>query len=265
MNMKELDLSGQRILITGGAGAGIGSGICAALHHFGAKIVINDIDDRRLTQAAEAYPDALTVNADLKDESEVHNMFDQIRAFCGGVNGLVNNAGIGLSKLAHETTEQEFAHLYDVDVRAVWRLSKIFINECLGRGETGNIVNISSVQAHSTQSRYALYSSAKNAIIGLTRGMAVEMGPLGFRVNAVGPGYVHADQNYDLIRTWNDDPKQWVSDLVENHQVLNYDIRPLDIGNPVAFLLSDLARCITGQNIYVDNGTTSLIFNRDFT
>src|SRR5690606_16262391 len=98
-----------------------------------------------------------------------------------------------------------------------------------------------------------------------TRGMAIETGPLGFRVNAVGPGYVHADQNYDLIKTWSDDPEKWVNDFIDNHQVLSYEVRPVDIGNTVAFLLSDLARCITGQNIYVDNGTTSLIFNRDFT
>ena len=126
-------------------------------------------------------------------------------------------------------------------------------------------MNISSVHAHSTQSRYAIYASAKSAIVGLTRGMACEIGPMGFRVNAVGPGYVHAAQNFELIKTWSDDPDQWVRDFIENHQVLNYEINAVDVGNTVAFLLSDLARCITGQNIYVDNGTTSLIFNRDFT
>lgn len=263
--MKEIDLTGHKVLITGGAGVGVGSGICEALYGGGAQIVINDINPGSLEKAKEKYPDALTVNANLEDPEEVRQMFNDIDTFCGGVNGLVNNAGIGLSKSAHEVTEKEFAHLFSVNVHAVWRLSKIFVNNCLMRGQKGNIVNISSVHAHSTQARYAIYSSAKNAIIGLTRGIACEVGPLGFRVNAVGPGYVHADQNYDLIKTWAEDPEQWVREFLENHQVLNHEIKAVDIGHTVAFLLSDLARSITGQNIYVDNGTTSLLFNRDFT
>lgn len=263
--MKAIGLTGHKVLITGGAGVGVGSGICEALYQGGAKIVINDIDDESLEKAGAKYSGALTVKANLEDPEAVRDMFYKIEAFCGGVNGLVNNAGIGLSKSAHEVTEKEFAHLFSVNVHAVWRLSKIFVNECLKRNQQGNIVNISSVHAHSTQARYAIYSSAKNAIIGLTRGMACEIGPLGFRVNSVGPGYVHADQNYDLIKTWAEDPEQWVKEFLENQQVLNHEIKAVDIGQTVAFLLSDLARSITGQNIYVDNGTTSLLFNRDFT
>lgn len=263
--MKYIDLKGHRVLITGGAGEGVGSGICQALYHGGATIVINDINRESLNRAAEKYPGALTIQADLENPEEVDMMFSRINEFCQGITGLVNNAGIGLSKVAHEASESEFAHLYSVNVQAVWRLSRIFVNECLRRNERGNIVNISSVHAHSTQSRYAIYASAKNAIVGLTRGMACEIGPLGFRVNAVGPGYVHAEQNYDLIKTWAADPHQWVQDFLTNHQVLSHEISAVDIGNTVAFLLSDLARSITGQNIYVDNGTTSLIFNRNFT
>jgi NAD(P)-dependent dehydrogenase (short-subunit alcohol dehydrogenase family) len=263
--MKKIDLKDHRVLITGGAGVGVGSGICEALNNGGATMVINDIDNASLEKASRLYPSALTIQANLEDPDAVTKMFDKINDFCGGVNGLVNNAGIGLSKMAHEVSEAEFSHLYAVNVHAVWRLSRQFVNACILRKEVGNIVNISSVHAHSTQSRYAIYASAKSAIVGLTRGMACEIGPMGFRVNAVGPGYVHADQNYELIKTWSDDPEQWVRDFIENHQVLNYEINAVDVGNTVAFLLSDLARCITGQNIYVDNGTTSLIFNRDFT
>lgn len=263
--MTEVNLSTQRVLVTGGAGQGIGSGICQALYQAGATLIINDIDQHNLDLAAEKYPTALTINANIKNQIDIDRMFAEMDVFCGGINGLVNNAGIGLGKDAHEASEAEFDNLFNVDVKAVWQLSKKFVNECLARKELGNIVNISSVHVFATQAKYAIYSSAKNAVAGLTRGMACEVGPLGFRVNAVGPGLVHADQNLELIKVWSDDPEQWVKDFIQNQQVLNYDIMPLDIGNTVAFLLSDLARCITGQNIYVDNGTTCLIFNRDFT
>ncbi len=98
----------------------------------------------------------------------------------------------------------------------------------------------------------------------MTRGMAVELGPKNIRVNAVAPGYVHSDQNYDLISSWSDNPKQWVENYIDDYQALSFEIEPDDCGNAVAFLLSDLSRAITGQTLYVDNGTTSLMSNYSF-
>ncbi len=261
----QLDLSQMKVLVTGGAGTGVGAGVCQALHAAGATLLINDVRIPELDALKDRYPGARLYVADLTVTSEVDAMFEEIAADVGPITGLVNNAGIGLSKVAHEVREDEFDRLFGVNVRAVWDLSRRFAQQCIGHSHTGSIVNISSVHAHSTMSRYAIYCSAKNAVLGLTKGMAVELGPMGIRVNAVGPGYVHAEQNLDLIKTWTDDPEQWIKDFFENQQVLNYEIRPIDIGQAVAFLLSDLAHCITGQNIYVDNGTTSLIFNRDYT
>jgi len=263
--MVEINLSESKVLVTGGAGVGVGSGLVEALYDSRALVIINDIDQKQLDMVAEKYPDAMTINADLQDQQAVENMFAQINEFCGGINGLVNNAGVGLSKMAHHANDQDYDRIFDIDVKAVWRLSKLFVNQCLNRGETGNIVNISSIHAFGTQSRYALYASAKSAIVGLTRGMACEIGPLGFRINAIAPGYVHADQNYELMKSWTDNPEQWVRDFVANQQVLNYDVLARDIGNMAIFLLSDLSKSITGQNIYVDGGVTNLIFNRDFT
>ena len=75
---------------------------------------------------------------------------------------------------------------------------------------------------------------------------------------------VHAEQNYDLIKSWASDPHKWVQDYVDNQQVLHHFIEPVDCGNPIAFLLSDLSRSITGQTIYVDAGKTIMLFNRDY-
>jgi NAD(P)-dependent dehydrogenase (short-subunit alcohol dehydrogenase family) len=135
----------------------------------------------------------------------------------------------------------------------------------LEANQPGNIVNISSVHVNSTISKYALYAGCKSAVEGLTKGMSVELGPHNIRVNAVGPGYVHSDQNYALIGSWAKDPKQWVEDLKTDQQVLFFDIDPVDCGNVVAFLLSDLSRAVTGQTIYADNGSINLLYNRSFT
>lgn len=135
-------------------------------------------------------------------------------------------------------------------------MSKFFVKQLLKNQSTGNIVNVSSVHAHSTMPGYAIYASAKSGVEGLTRGMAVELGKYNIRVNAIAPGYVHAEQNYDLMRTWTDDPEQWVQNYIRNEQVIQKEVQPEDCGTTVAFLLSDLSKSITGQTIYIDNGST---------
>lgn len=240
----------------------MGAGVCQALVNFGANVILNELNLEKALAAVEKYPGAIPIAADIGDSVQVAAMFEEIADKVGILHGLVNNAGVGLSKVAHQVSEEEFDELYAVDIRGVWNTSKRFVNQLLQGGQTGNIVNISSVNAHATMSRYAVYASAKSAVEGLTRGMAVELGPFNIRVNAVGPGYVHAEQNYDLISTWSDDPKKWVKDFVKDQQVLLHDIEPIDCGNAVSFLLSDLSKAITGQTLYVDKGTTSLLFNR---
>jgi NAD(P)-dependent dehydrogenase (short-subunit alcohol dehydrogenase family) len=251
-----MNLEGKNILITGAGGFGVGSGICRALAEYGARLIVNDRTVERCRAAQEAYPGSIPAVADIADHTQVEALFAGLEKEVGVLHGLVNNAGVGLSKVAHEASEQEFEHLYGVDVKAVWTMSKFFAAQLLRNRIPGNIVNVSSVHARATITRYALYASAKSAVEGLTRGMAVELGKHGIRVNAIAPGYVHAEQNEELIRTWTDDPRQWVQDYIENEQVIPRAIQPVDCGYAVAFLLSDLSRSITGQTIYVDNGDT---------
>jgi NAD(P)-dependent dehydrogenase (short-subunit alcohol dehydrogenase family) len=260
-----MNLSHLNVLVTGAGGTGVGHGICEALAGFGATLIINDIDAAKAEQAAAKYPKAIPIAADISKEEEIKRMFALIEEQVGFVNGLVNNAGVGLSREAHEVTAGEFDRLYNIDIRAVWLVSKYFVNQLLKKGEKGGIVNISSVHAFATHSKYAIYSSAKSAVEGLTRGMAYELGKHGIRVNAIGPGYVHSEQNFELISTWTDDPPQWVNDFIHHQQVSPEFIEPIDCGNTAAFLLSDLSRSITGQTIYVDRGTTIMLMNRDFT
>lgn len=256
-----MDLKGKNILVTGGGGFGVGEGICKALLSCGAQLIINEKDHEKAETASKKFPGALTIAADISKTPEVEAMFRYIEKEVGVLHGLVNNAGVGLSKPAHEATEQEFDLLYSIDIRGVWLISKFFVQHLLKNGSTGNIVNISSVHAHSTISGYAIYASAKSAVEGFTRGMAVELGKHNIRVNAIAPGYVHAEQNYDLIRLLTDNPEQWVEDVILKEQVIPDKIQPEDCGYAVAFLLSDLSRSITGQTLYVDNGSTIKLFS----
>lgn len=251
-----MDLKGMNILVTGGGGFGVGEGLCSALLSSGARLIINEINEQKAQIAQKKFTEALAIAADISKADEIEAMFSRIEKELGMIHGLINNAGVGLSKPAQEATDNEFDNLYHVDVRGVWMVSKFFVNQLLKNHAHGNIVNVSSVHAHSTIPGYAIYASAKSAVEGLTRGMAVELGKYEIRVNAIAPGYVHAEQNYDLIKTWSDDPVQWAEDYVFKEQVIHKKVLPIDCGHAAAFLLSDLSRSITGQTIYVDAGNT---------
>ena len=259
-----MDLGYLTILVTGGGGIGVGGGICEVLANYGATLLINELELAKAQAAADKYPKAYAFGADISDDKALNRMFQEISDTIGPFNGLVNNAGIGLSRKAHEATPREFDKLYSVDIRAVWNVSRLFTKQLLASGQKGSIVNISSVHAKATQPGYAIYSSAKGAVEGLTRGMAFELGTHNIRVNAIGPGLVHAAQNRELISRWTDDPDGWLSDFVNYQQAIPAPILPTHVGNTAAFLLSDMSASITGQTIYVDAGTTIMLHNRDF-
>jgi NAD(P)-dependent dehydrogenase (short-subunit alcohol dehydrogenase family) len=259
-----MELKGKTILVTGGTGIGVGAGVCSAIAEAGGRLIVNGRNAEKLEATIAKYPGAIAALGDIRDALQVEEMFRTIERECGIVDGLVNNAGIGLSKLAHEVNEKEFDDLYAVDLRASWLVARGFIRQLLAGGRGGSIVNVSSVHAHATMPRYALYAGAKAGIEGITRGLAYEYGAKGIRCNAMAPGYVHAEQNYELIRSWTDDPQGWVHEHTLNHQALQYEITPRDCGDLAVFLLSDRSRCITGQTIRIDGGMTAMLYNRDF-
>lgn len=259
-----MNLENKKILITGGGGNGVAAGICEVLTTYGAIPVVNEVSQSRLHELKKRYKKVIAIEANIAEETEVKAMFAKITKEVGGLDGLVNNAGIGLAKNAHEATEEEFNTLYGIDVKGLWLVSKYFVDHLLHHRRSGNIVNISSIHALRTMKKYALYASAKAAVEGLTRGMAVELGKYNIRVNAVGPGYVHSDQNMGLLQSLSDDPIQWVNDHLQNYQAINQKVKAEDCGKTIAFLLSNLSQGVTGQTIYVDNGTSVLLYDNSF-
>ncbi|MEX0288321.1 MAG: SDR family NAD(P)-dependent oxidoreductase [Flavobacteriaceae bacterium] len=262
--MLNINFTGKKYLVTGGAGVGVGAGICEALAACGGQLIINDIDEKKTFEAAKKYPNAIAVPGDISHSDDVAHIFAKINEQCGVIDGLVNNAGIGLRKNAHLVKEAEFDLLYGVDIKGVWLVAKAFANQLIANNHTGHIVNVSSVHARKTTSRHALYSSAKAAVEGLTRGMSVELGKLGIRCNAIAPGYIDSEQNRSAVASWADDPKAWEEEQKVEYQSLNHLITARDCGNAAVFLLSDLARSITGHTIPVDAGFTNLLYSNSF-
>lgn len=257
-------LSGKTILVTGAGGNGVGSGVCAAVTEAGGRLILADLDETSTRSAAERWPHAIAVYGDVSCEDDVLRMFAGLAEQGIVVDGLVNNAGVGLSSPSHLATAAQFDKLYGVDMRGVWLMTRAFTLQLLEARRPGAIVNISSVHAQATIGQYGLYAGAKGAVEAYTRGAAVELGRHLIRVNAVAPGYVHADQNEQLIATWAEDAKQWIHHHTHFQQAIPREVTALDCGNAVVFLLSDAACSITGQTLRVDCGSTCQLYPGDF-
>ena len=112
-----MNLENKKILVTGGGGVGVGGGVCQALDNFGATIILNEVNRDLAETAASKYTRAIPVVADVSDADQVSEMFEHIKKEIGVLDGLVNNAGVGLSKVAHEASEEDFDRLYDIDIK----------------------------------------------------------------------------------------------------------------------------------------------------
>ena len=259
-----MDLSGLKVLVTGGGGSGVGKGVSNVLDAHGATVIINEVSWEKAEKAANQLNSAIPIQADISDKAQVIAMFDTIKKEVGVINGLVNNAGIGLSKELHKIKEAEYDKVFGVNVKGMWLVTSSFVDQLLPSGQKGSIVNVSSVHSQASQPKYSTYASTKAAVEGFTRATAYELGKHGIRCNAIAPGLVHSDQNRELISTWAEDPEKWLEDFIKYQQVLEQNIEPEDCGQAAAFFLSDMSRSITGQTLFVDAGKSIMLFNRDY-
>lgn len=253
------------VIVTGGAGAGIGHGITTALVRHGWAVLVVDRDDvvgcefvwslRR--QGEPVYLLTADITAPAVPEAAVAMALDQF----GRLDGLVNNAGAGLCKPLGEVSDAEFDRLLDLDFRAVFRFCRAALPELTARG--GAIVNIGSVHAQATIPGYGLYAAVKAAVESLTRGLAIDYGPAGVRANCIHPGMVNSPQNSELIGRFAADVDAWIAGYTSRRQLLPCLPEGRDVGELVEFLLSDRGRTITGQSIVIDAGSLAMLFERE--
>lgn len=254
-------------IVTGGAGAGIGHGLSEALAAAGWNLVIVDRDTARGEAMAHRLRgtgvEVELVFADVTDADAPAKSVDRALQCFGRLDGLVNNAGVGLVKPAADVTDEEFQALFSVDFLAPFRFSRAAMPALIAR--QGAIVNIGSVHARQASQKYALYAATKSALDAFTRGLAADYGPQNVRANIVHPGLVDSPQNADLLARLVPDPAQWVADYASSRQCLPQLVTAREVGELVAFLLGRQARSITGQSIYIDAGTTTLLWNNSKT
>ncbi|HEX6589685.1 MAG TPA: 3-oxoacyl-ACP reductase FabG [Longimicrobiales bacterium] len=249
------DLRG-RVAIVSGAATGIGRAIALELAEHGCHIAFNYLDDEEGITAADALKTAKELRelevrvfcreCDVRDRDAVESFVEEAVEELGGVQILVNNAGIGRDRALWRMTDEQWQDVIDTNLTGAFNMIRA-VAPALRRQQDGKIVNISSIHATRTEFGVANYAASKAGLIGLTLSAAVELGPSNVNVNAVAPGYIRTTRLTDGV------PAELL-DRARERSVLGRLGDPRDVAHVVTFLCSEQARHITGAVIPVDGG-----------
>lgn len=253
-----LNLAGRKVLVTAG-GSGIGLAIARGFQKMGSEVLISDINADALTIAhQEGFHTAV---ADSSSEEAVRDLIEETQRALGGLDVLVNNAGIAGPTGPIETIETPaWLKTFDVNIHSQFYAIKYAL-PLLRRSDQASIINLASAAGRLGMAGRSPYSASKWAVVGLTKTLAIELGPESIRVNAICPGAVNGPRIQAVIHdkaqmlTTSDEE---VAQLYRDQASLQRLAEPEDIGNTAVYLASDLAAHVHGQAVAVDGNTEKL-------
>jgi glucose 1-dehydrogenase len=242
------------VLVTGSS-KGIGRGIAIRLAEEGADVVINYNTDPTGAQEALSEVQALgrrgaSIRANLASVSEACALVAQSTEALGGLDVLVNNAGIEKHAAFWDVTESDFDAVLDVNLKGVFFATQAFVQHCKSAGRSGKIINISSVHEDLAFPNFAAYCASKGGLRMLTRTLAVELGPFGITINNIAPGAIETPMNAKLLN----DPEK-LQPLLRQIPLGRLG-QPSDVAGLAAFLASRDSDYVTGATFFVDGGLT---------
>ena len=248
-----VDLKGRTAVITGGS-RGLGEAMAKFLAEAGAQIALVARDRARM----EAVRDAIASHggvaevfvADVTQENEVAKLGEAVKARFGNPQILINSAGINLRKNLVDFTLEEFRGVLDASLISTFLMCRAFVPGMKGTGY-GRILNMSSIMSHVSLAGRAAYSSAKAALLGLTRALALELASEGITVNGISPGPIGTDMNRTLMNN-----PEVNAQFLANLPVGRWG-KVEEVGALACYLCSDAAGFITGTDILIDGGWTA--------
>ena len=245
--MTDIQIKGQLALVTG-ASRGIGAAIALELACRGMKVIGTATTDEgaaHISNTLAAYPGCAGKNLNVTDAAGIEALIDSLVKEHGGIQVLVNNAGITRDMLTMRLKDEDWDAVLDTNLKAVFRMSRGVMRTMM-KQRYGRIINITSVVGASGNPGQANYAAAKAGVAGMTRALARELGSRGITVNCIAPGFIETDMTAGL-------PEEQQKALL-GQIPLGHLGKPQDIAHAVAFIASPDAGYITGQEIHVNGG-----------
>ena len=242
---------GKRVIITGGAN-GIGKATVARFAAEGAAIVLTDVNGSAAEAAARQiagetgaiiYPFGADVSVKADDQAAVRFALEKM----GGVDVLINNAGVYYEDHFEDITEERWDGIMNVDLKGTFLMTQAVVPHFKEK-RSGIIVNMASTNGLAGEIYYSHYNAAKGGVVLLTKTLAIELGPFGIRVNCVCPGYIATESTEAM------DSDEFVNNYIQNKIPLRRTGKPEEVAAVIAFLASDDASFVHGDAILIDGG-----------
>jgi NAD(P)-dependent dehydrogenase (short-subunit alcohol dehydrogenase family) len=257
----DMQIEGLRVLVTAGAG-GIGLEVARAFTREGAKVYVCDVDEAALAALKVSDPKVKGVTCDVADRAAVARMFEDAVAYLGGLDVLVNNAGIaGPTARVEDVSFEDWDRCIEICLTSQFTCARLAVKH-LKESPNASIINLSSAAGKHGFALRSPYAAAKWGVIGFTKSLAIELGPYGIRVNAILPGLVKGDR---IRRVLEAKAQQYGESFVAVEQrafaatsIKEY-ILPQELADQMVFLASPRGRTISGQAISIDGDTKMLM------
>jgi NAD(P)-dependent dehydrogenase (short-subunit alcohol dehydrogenase family) len=250
------DFDGETVLVTGGS-SGIGRAVALAFGEASARVINadvrpdpKDVDAEQPTHEAirEAGSDAEYVETDVSRPDELRSVIEGAHEF-GGVNAMINNAGVHVSRRFREVSVDDFETVQEVNARGTFFGTQLAANDMIERDESGMIVNTASTTAEDPEFEHAHYAATKGAIRMITRSAALELAQYGVRVNSVAPGPIATE----ITEGWSERAAESVGSEDDPAPPTRAG-RPADLAGAYLYLASEQADYVTGEQLRVDGG-----------
>jgi NAD(P)-dependent dehydrogenase (short-subunit alcohol dehydrogenase family) len=258
---ENISMKGRRVLITAGA-SGLGLEMARVFHDAHCLVMICDINQDALTLAKNELPNLITTLADASDEASIDTLFTEVKNKLGGLDVLINNAGVaGPTGPVETLTKADWDKTLAVNITGHFLCARQAV-PLLKESKHGVMLNLSSAAGHLGFAGRSPYSASKWAVVGFSKSLAIELGPYGVRVNAILPGAVEGPRIRAVIAAKSETLGVPEAELAKRHEqqaVLGRMVSARDIANMALFAASDAAINVTGQELVVDGHTQALI------
>lgn len=246
---------GQVVLVTGAA-HGIGEAIARRFHAEGARLITLDVDDRGLEKLAGELAGTERIACDLSQHEAIATAMRYVEATYGCVDVLINNAGIAESRHLLEADYEHWRRLFAINLDAQFLISRA-LAPLMRAKQAGVIVNVASIQALLSEPCSSAYGATKGAIAAFTRGLAIDLAPVGVRVNAIAPGFIQTRMSLNAAGVDETTTKDFQDWYVRRRKIpMARAGLPAEVAAVAAFLASVDASYMTGQMLVVDGGLT---------